>query len=174
MARICDAQVQNRHSCSLRGDPTAPGRGRGRQETDRPGALAPMRVDPLDKKHGWDTIFSNGGSEGPLLMAGTSLWQQPCREELCDGYASLLLSAPFGCVSRRRVCCAPSGYVGPAGGFLWRALVCLTCLDSSGIKKPAARPNAIRQKIAIRIARTLKIAANRSPYPHTPSKRLSN
>jgi hypothetical protein len=104
MARICDEQVQNRHGRSLRSVQAALGRGRGRQGTDRPGALAPTRVDPLDKKHGGDTIFSNGGSEGPLLMAGTSVWQQPCQEELCDGYASLLLSAPFGCVSGRRVC----------------------------------------------------------------------
>ena len=36
----------------------------------------------------------NGGSEDLLFLAGRSVWQQPFEEELCDGYAALLVSAP--------------------------------------------------------------------------------
>jgi hypothetical protein len=30
------------------------------------------------------------------LLVGLSVWQQPFREELCDGYATLHLNAPYG------------------------------------------------------------------------------
>jgi len=38
------------------------------------------------------------------VLVGQSVWQQPFEEERCDGYASLLLSAPCGYSARRRVC----------------------------------------------------------------------
>src|SRR5687768_16062210 len=69
------------------------------------GVLPHEQVDPLDKRRGEDTIFRNGGSEGPQLMAGISGWQQPLREERCDGYAALLVSAPCRFMApMRRVC----------------------------------------------------------------------
>lgn len=43
--------------------------------------------------------------------------QEPFPEELCDGYAALLLSAPCGYVFRRRVADTPSGVVDRQGVF---------------------------------------------------------
>jgi hypothetical protein len=64
----------------------------------------PEWVAPLDKRGREDTIFRSSGSKGPRLRAGRCVWQQPCREELCDGYAAWLVSAPCGSGSGRRVC----------------------------------------------------------------------
>jgi hypothetical protein len=69
--------------------------------------ITPEWVTPLDKRGREDTIFHSGGSEGPRLKAGLSVWQQPCGEELCDGYAASLVSAPCGSGSGRRVCLYP-------------------------------------------------------------------
>jgi hypothetical protein len=66
-------------------------------------ALAHERVDSLDKRRRGDTIFYSGACEGPPLIAGTPVWQQPFQEELCDGYAPLLGSAPCGPIPGRRV-----------------------------------------------------------------------
>jgi hypothetical protein len=68
------------------------------------GTLAHEWRAPLDKRGREDTIFRSSGSEGPRLRAGISVGQQPCREELCDGYAASLVSAPCGSGSGRRVC----------------------------------------------------------------------
>jgi hypothetical protein len=67
------------------------------------GTLAHEWRAPLDKRGREDTIFCSGGSEGARFRAGLSVWQQPCREELCDGYAASLVSAPCGSSSGRRV-----------------------------------------------------------------------
>jgi hypothetical protein len=56
--------------------------------------LIDQPFDPLDKRQGEDPILSHSGPDDPRLMAGLSVWQQSCREGLCDGYAALLLSAP--------------------------------------------------------------------------------
>jgi hypothetical protein len=44
--------------------------------------------------------------------------QQPFREECCNGYAPLLVSAPCGLVSRRRVRCDPLRMEIAGRGFL--------------------------------------------------------
>jgi hypothetical protein len=55
-----------------------------------------VHLDPLDKEPGGDTIFRSSRCTDPPLMAGRCTWQQPMQEESCDGYATLLLSAPYG------------------------------------------------------------------------------
>jgi hypothetical protein len=68
-------------------------------------AVALARVAPLDNRRGGDTILRSGKSEGPIGDGRTiRMGSSPCHEEPCDGYASLLLSAPCGDIPRRRVC----------------------------------------------------------------------
>jgi hypothetical protein len=62
------------------------------------------QVAPLDKWGRGGTIFKFVGAKIHGVGQEYSWSSSPCHEELCNGYAASLVSAPRGPLSRRRVC----------------------------------------------------------------------